>query len=113
MSPFLPGLRANPREFFPRSQVISIAARRLNCPLPATPYNPPCENNIQQEFRTDVSNRELVPERIRTESVADTAIANHESTIRPFLFRGLTGIPCWNRKIVTSKESGKAGTVHA
>jgi hypothetical protein len=38
---------------------MSIAARRLKCPLPATSYNPTCENNFHEEFRADVSNREL------------------------------------------------------
>jgi hypothetical protein len=113
MRPFPPGFRANLREFFPRPQVISIAARRLNCPLPARPYNPPCENNIQQEFRTDVSNRELVPERIRKESVADAAIAFHQSTLRPVLICVREGTLSGIRKTATAKESGKAGAVPA
>ena|ERR1700730_10639958 len=113
MRPFLPGFRANPREFFPRPQVISIPARRLNCPLPARSYHPPCANNFQQEFRTDVSNRELMLKRIRTESAAEVASAVQESTVRPFLVRVRAGIPYWIEKIVTPKESGKAATVLA
>lgn len=50
-------------------------ARRLNCPLPATSYNPPCKNIFQQEFRSDVSNCKLnfgrlfAPPRLRVLSV--------------------------------------------
>jgi len=65
MSLLLPGLRANSRKLLPRSQVISIAPRRLNRPLPATSYNPPCESNFQQESRDPVSYRKLKPGNLR------------------------------------------------
>jgi hypothetical protein len=41
--------------------VNSIALRRLQIPLPATPYNHACEIHFQQEFPLDVSNQELFP----------------------------------------------------
>jgi hypothetical protein len=113
MRPFLPGFRAHLREFLPRSQVMSIAARRLNCPLPATSYDPPCEKNIQQEFRSDVSNRELIAERNCNDILADATFAAHESTIRPCLICVLEGIPGRIRMIVSLEESRKPEAISA
>jgi hypothetical protein len=65
--------------------VNSLALRRLQIPLPATSYNPLCENNFQQEFRPDVSNQELIAERNPTEILADAAFTFHDRAIQPFL----------------------------
>jgi hypothetical protein len=72
---------------------MSIAARRLNCPLPATPYNPPCGNNFQQDFSARVSNWELFAVRDRTEFVGDDGFTVRDRIIQPSLLQVREGIP--------------------
>jgi len=65
--------------------VNSIALRRLQIPLPATPYHPPSKAYFQQEFRADVSNQELIADRNRMEPVAESVLTIHDSTMQPGL----------------------------
>jgi hypothetical protein len=71
--------------------VNSLALRRLQIPLPATSYNPLCENNFQQEFRADVSNQELIAGRNPAEILADAAFTLHDRAIQPFLLHAREG----------------------
>ena len=88
---------------------MSIAARRLNCPLPATPYNPPCGNNFQQEFSARVSNWELFAVRDRTEFVADDGFTFRDRTIQPSLLQVREGIPSGGQKspFLQIRDDGK------